>query len=129
MSIKGKCRNRSDSNAVPRSWTLLPPFHGSIVVRALKEVLQDPLFYTSSPVAAGALQAATTRLQWYQFKTQKTNQFLARFRQKLVTHLSEPFAVSSGRRPLNKEKLWKTFWAVRSSSGFTTCWIALCEKG
>ena len=24
MSIKGKCRNRSDSNAVPRSWTLLP---------------------------------------------------------------------------------------------------------
>ena len=35
-------------------------------MRALKEVLQDPLFYTSSPVAAGALQAATTRLQWCQ---------------------------------------------------------------
>ena len=42
------------------------PFHGSIVVSALKEVLQDPSFYTSSPVAAGALQAATTHLQWCQ---------------------------------------------------------------
>ena len=103
------------------------PSHGSAVVNALEEVLQDPSFKTSSPVAAGALQAATTLLQWCQ--DAENEPAVSAFSEKLVMDLSEPFAASSsGRRPLNREKLWKALWSVRSSSGFTSRWIALCDK-
>ena len=106
---------------------VLSPPHGSAVVNALEEVLQDPSFKTSSPVAAGALQAATTLLQWCQ--DAENEPAVSAFSEKLVMDLSEPFAASSsGRRPLNREKLWKALWSVRSSSGFTSRWIALCEK-
>ena len=50
------------------------------------------------------------------------------FWRKLVTDLSEPFAASSGRCPLVRDKLWKTLWSVRSSSGFITRWIDFCER-
>ena len=46
----------------------------------------------------------------------------------LVADLSEPFAAASGRRPLVREKLWKVLWAVRSSSFYTTRWVAFCER-
>ena len=80
------------------------PSHGSAVVNALEEVLQDPSFKISSPVAADALQAATTLLQWRQ--DAENEPVISAFLEKLVVDLSEPFtASSSGRRPLNREKL------------------------
>ena len=100
--------------------------HGSIVLCALEEVLQDPSFNTSSFVAADALKAATKLLQWC--KEEENKAAVDAFSSELVADLSKPFVACSGRRPLNREKLWKALWSVRSSSGFINRWIALCER-
>ena len=100
--------------------------HESIVLSALEEVLQDPSFNTTSFVAADALKAATKLLQWC--KEEENKAVVDVFSRQLVAELSEPFVASSERRPLNRKKLWKALWSVRSSNGFITRWVALCER-
>ena len=100
--------------------------HESIVLSALEEVLQDPSINMSSSVAADALKAAAKLLQWC--KEEENKAVVDVFSRQLVADLSEPFVASSKRRPLNREKLWKALLSVRSSSGFITCWVALCER-
>ena len=101
-------------------------FDVSIHLSALEQVTEDPSFQTSSPVAADALQAAKQILRFC--RDAENEEAINAFWRKLVTDLSEPFAASSGRRPLVRDKLWKTLWSVRSSSGFITRWIDFCER-
>ena len=98
--------------------SLSSPSNRSTLLNALEEVLRDPSFRTSSPVAADALKAATKLLQWCQDK--ENEPAVCTFSEKIASDISEPFTLSSGRCPLNREKLWKSFWAVRSSSDFIT---------
>ena len=100
-------------------------FDVSILLSALEQVMEDPSFQTSSPVAAGALQAAKQILRFC--RDAENEEAVNAFWRKLVTDLSQPFTASSGRCPLVRDKLWKTLWSVRSSSGFITRWIDFCE--
>ena len=72
-----------------------------------------------------ALKAATKLLQWC--KEEENKAVVDVFSRQLVADLSDPFVASSERRPLNREKLWKALWSVRSSSCFITHWVALSE--
>ena len=89
------------------------PMDESIFLWALKEVLNDPSFKTSSTVAADALQAASNLLHWCEDAGNQSS--LVVFCHQLY---SDPFTVLSERRPLTREKLWKSFWSVRSSTAF-----------
>ena len=50
------------------------------------------------------------------------------FTTKLVGHLREGFTVPSGMRPLNRDRLWKSFFSIRSSSSFIARWTAFLES-
>ena len=105
---------------------LSSPVNDSVLFWALKEVLNDPSFKTSSNVAANALQSASKLFQWCQDVGNEP--VLRAFCQRLLDDLTIPFAVSSERRPLNRKELWRSFWSVRSSTDFIARWTSLCES-
>ena len=54
----------------------------------------------------------------YGAEMQRRRQLQNDFTTKLVGHLREAFTVPSGMRPLNTDRLWKSFFSIRSSSSF-----------
>ena len=99
---------------------------GCVLVNAIENVLEDPSFATGSSVAEEALQAARKLLQWCQDPGNLA--VVTAFPTKLVSDLQEAFKSSCGRRPLNMEILWKSFFSIRSSTGFISHWSSFLES-
>ena len=81
---------------------------------AIEETLRDRSFATGSSVAADALQGARKLLLWCQDAEKEA--VVNDFTTKLVGHLREAFTVPSGMRPLNRDRLWKSFFSIKSTS-------------
>ena len=92
----------------------------------IEETLRDRSFATGSSIAADAFQAARKLLLWCQDAEKEAA--VNNFTTKLVGHLREAFTVPSGMRPLNRDRLWKSFFSIRSSSSFIARWTAFLES-
>ena len=91
-------------------------FSPSIV--ALQEVLRDCSFKTGSKEALNALEEA------------KCSTIISEFTEALLIDLRNTFIGSepSGKYPLNREKLWRAVFHLRSSSSFISRWQNVLQR-
>ena len=93
-----------------------------VLSSTIEETLPDRSFATGSSVAADVLQAARKLLLWC--KDTEEEAAVNDFTTKLVGHLREAFTVPSDMCPLNRDRLWKSFFSIRSSRSFIARWTA-----
>ena len=92
----------------------------SVVLIALQEVLSDSSFCTGSNEALDALEAAKRLKEWCTAESNYT--VLDEFTEALLGDLRGTFSEPSGRCPLNREKMWRAVFHLRSSATFISRW-------
>ena len=94
-----------------------------LLLTALEDLLKDPSFHTGTQVAAGALQAAEILYKWCSLAENQIK--LKLFAEKLEGYLENCFkstVKSTGSTIICRDKLWRSFFLVRSSSDFISHW-------
>ena len=102
------------------------PSSSSLILEAVNATLNDPSFTTGSEVAADALKAAKTLKDWCVCEGNRTA--LTAFSAELVKDLEGALSTASTRTPLNREKIWRSFFRIRCSGAFTSRWVSFCAK-
>ena len=85
----------------------------SVVLNALCDVIEDSSFST------GALEAAKRVKEWCESEGNGPTD--------LVSDLQRTFSAPTGRLPLNREKMWKAMFSLRSSTAFVTRWVSFLQ--
>ena len=91
----------------------------SVVLNALCDVIEDSSFST------GALEAAKRVKEWCE--SEGNGPALSVFSRELVSDLQRTFSAPTGRLPLNREKMWKAMFSLRSSTAFVTRWVSFLQ--
>ena len=86
------------------------------LVKALQTVLEDETFKFNSKAAMEARQAAVLLLEWAK-NLSRIKQFLQQLQEKLEDCLK--FLTPGS---INRDRLWQSFFVLRSSDQFTTAW-------
>ena len=97
----------------------------SVVLNALCDVIEDSSFSTGSNEASDALEAAKRVKEWCE--SQGNGPALSVFSRELVSDLQRTFSAPTGRLPLNREKMWKAMFSLRSSTAFVTRWVSFLQ--
>ena len=92
----------------------------SVLLIALCDVIADASFYTGSEEASAALKAAKRVKEWCE--GEGNGPALSAFSKQLVGDIEGTISAPTGRLPLNREKMWKAVFALRSSAVFVTRW-------
>ncbi len=98
----------------------------SLLTRAITETLEDSSFRTDSDVAAVALEAAMTLQKWCENKDNEPS--LTTFSSDLVRDLTAVLGTTSACNPLQREKMWKALFQLRSSSQFSSRWVSFMTQ-
>ena len=92
---------------------------GDQLVKALQAVLEDETFKFNSKAAMEARQTAVLLLEWAknQDNLSRIKQFLQQLQEKLEDCLK--FLTPGS---INRDRLWRSFFVLRSSDQFTMAW-------
>ena len=99
------------------------------MIIAVKDLLKDPSFHTGAQVAVEARQAAEILSEWCVLSENITK--LKEFAEKLKEDLQSCFkgtVKSSGSTIICRDKLWRSFFLLRSSSSFINHWTFFLNK-
>ena len=102
------------------------PTSCSLILAAVNATLNDPSFTTGSEVAADALKAAKILKDWCVCEGNRTA--LTAFSAELVKDLEGALSTASTQNPLNREKIWRSFFRIRCSGAFTSRWVSFLRQ-
>jgi len=91
----------------------------------LQKVLDDPTFNTKSPTAVDARRAAVHMLQWC--KHTDNIVVLQKFTEQVMRDLRGALVTPTG-KGLRRDKLWESYYHIRTTEAFTNRWtVFLCK--
>ena len=99
--------------------------NSSVFLAALNDLLGDDSFSTGSMEAFTALEAAKGLKRWCEVEDNRES--LDAFSNYLVGDLRAICGPVEG-PTLNREKMWKAFFSLRSSTTFISRWVAFLQE-
>ena len=100
--------------------------YSEMFLKAVEKILEDDGFRIPSPLAAAARETAASLLTWCQ--NPANQQALSTFSALLVAKLEPAFAQSGRKLQVQREKMWGTYHAIRSSDEFHSSWVRLLQE-